>query len=432
MPSNRGPLNERHVADALRLLAAEHARKREPFDKRRAWLRIEQGEPRAARSLSETSHWRLALAALVFVAGAIAGGSYWKSAATLSYEARGASLVDGNLSTAESSAQIAFSDTSHIAVGPHAALSLEIVGRHAALTRLERGQLHVRVQHAKDTNWRFFAGRYEVQVVGTEFDLAWDEHTEQFLLRMLSGEVRVLGAPGPARVVGAGATLRLPESSASVATTAAPTPSPKPMLGASSEVAGVSASNASAATASAATASAATGMPATGSNTASASKPTHDTGASDWDTLLKAGQFAAVVQSAESAGVEHSLQAASASNLKALAQAARYTGHAPLSLRAWHALRARFESQPLGTQASFFLGRTYDEQGNLPEALHWLGRYVSEAPNGVYASEAFGRRLLVLQKFSGRSAALSSARDYLQRFPGGAFEKTARAIVEAE
>jgi hypothetical protein len=418
MPGSRGPLNERHVADALRLLASEHARDREPFDKRRAWLRIEQGESRALGSLSERSHWRLALAALVFVAGAIAGGTYWRSAATLSYEARGASLVDGNLSTVENSARIAFSDTSQIAVGPHAALSLEIVGKHAALTRLERGQLHVRVQHAKDTNWRFFAGRYEVQVVGTEFDLAWDEHSEQFLLRMLSGEVRVLGAPGPARIVRAGATLRLPESSPSVATTPTPTPSPKAMLDASGEIASVSASNASA------------------SNSPLSARPPSTPAASaapsDWDALLKAGQFSTVVQSAEAAGIEHSLQAASASNLKALAQAARYTGHAPLSLRAWHALRARFESQPLGTQASFFLGRTYDEEGNLPEALRWLGVYVSEAPNGVYASEALGRRLLVLQKFSGRSAALSSARDYLQRFPGGAFEKTARAIVEAE
>jgi hypothetical protein len=301
---------------------------------------------------------------------------------------------------------------------------VRFVDRHAALTRLERGQLHVRVQHAKDTNWRFFAGRYEVQVVGTEFDLAWDEHTEEFSLRMVSGEVRVLGAPGPARVVKAGATLRLPESSALVEMTAAPTPNPA--LDQSSEVASAPASSAPAASAST------TGTPATGTNATSASKPTRDATASDWDALLKAGQFAAVVQSAEAAGIEHSLQAASGSNLKALAQAARYTGHAPLSLRAWHALRARFESQSLGTQASFFLGRTYDEQGNLPEALRWLGTYVSEAPNGVYASEALGRRLLVLQKYSGRSAALSSARDYLRRFPGGAFEKTARAIVEAE
>jgi hypothetical protein len=139
-----------------------------------------------------------------------------------------------------------------------------------------------------------------------------------------------------------------------------------------------------------------------------------------------------VLQSAECFGIERALQSATASNLKALAQAARYTGHAPLSLRAWHALRARFASSPPGAQASFFLGRSYEEQGDAANALRWLGTYVSEAPSGVYASEALGRKLLLLAKISGKSAAVSSARDYLRRFPGGAYEKTARAILEAE
>jgi|GEM_PF-1720277 ferric-dicitrate binding protein FerR (iron transport regulator) len=409
MPSSRGPLNERHIADALRALATEHAREREPFDKRRAWLRMEQRSERAAATATaESGRWRLALAALVFTAGAVAGGAYWHSTSTLRCEARGAPLIEGNLNAENAPAELDFSDASQITVSPHSALSLDVVGKHAALTRLVRGQLHVRVHHASDTNWRFFAGRYEVQVVGTEFDLAWDEKAETLSLHMLSGEVRVLGAPGPARVVEAGATLSLPERPVTQAATAAPTPPATPTPLANEQL-----------------------------DTASAERPSsrgtpRENVTGDWAALLKAGQFAAVVQSAEAAGIERSLHTASANNLKALAQAARYTGHAQLSLDAWQAARARFESQPLGTQASFFLGRSYDEQGNAPQALRWLDTYAREAPAGVYASEALGRRLVLLQKLSGRAAALQSAHDYLRRFPGGAYEKTARAMVEAE
>jgi TolA-binding protein len=131
-------------------------------------------------------------------------------------------------------------------------------------------------------------------------------------------------------------------------------------------------------------------------------------------------------------GLEHAMATVNPNDLKALAKAARYTGHAALSLHAWQSLRARFATQPLGTQASFFLGRAYEEQGNATAALSWLGTYVSEAPSGAFASEALGRRVLLLAKTSGKAAAASSARDYLRRFPGGAYEKTARAIVEAE
>lgn len=414
MPSSRSPLNERHVADALRVLATEHAREREPFDKRRAWVRIEQRSERGTSSAptAQPSRFWLGLAALVLTAGAAASGVYWRSPSTLRCEAHGAPLIDGNLSAENAPAELAFSDASQITVSPHSALSLDIVGKHAALTRLMRGQLHVKVHHAPDTNWHFFAGRYEVRVVGTEFDLAWDEKAETLSLHMLSGEVRVLGAPGPARVVKAGATLSLPEPPTTPETPLNPTPTsqlPTP-----------------------ATPLASRDSDAPSEARVSASRAQRESVTDDWAALLKTGQFRAVVESAEALGVEHSLHTTSANNLKALAQAARYTGHAQLSLSAWQAARTRFESQPLGTQASFFLGRGYDEQGNLREALRWLDTYVSEAPSGVYASEALGRRLVLVQKLSGKAAALASARDYLRRFPGGAYEKTARALVEAE
>jgi hypothetical protein len=424
MPSSRGPLHERHVADALRALANEHAREREPADKRRAWLRIEQRGTLALKP--ETGHFRASLAAAVLLVGALTGAAYLRSAATLHYEAHGTALRDGNLSTENGAAQLDFSDESQISVSPHSTFSVDVVGKHAALTRLVQGTLHVRVHHEADTNWRFFAGRYEVQVVGTEFDLAWDDKTESLTLTMQSGRVRVLGAPGAARLVLGGSTLRLPES---LPREAALTPDAVPASGTSTTRTSEHSTNASPA---ATEASLDPGTLRRARDTQALRAAARDTTPLDWDALLRAGRFAAVIQAAEALGIDHALQTANASNVKALAQAARYTGRAPLSLRAWQTLRTRFASQPLGAQASFFLGRAYEEQGNAAEALRWLGTYVSEAPAGVYASEALGRKLLLLSKISGKSAALSSAREYLQRFPGGAYEKTARAILEAE
>ena len=65
-------------------------------------------------------------------------------------------------------------------------------------------------------------------------------------------------------------------------------------------------------------------------------------------------------------------------------------------------------------------------------ALRWLNSYVAEAPRGVYAAEAYGRRLSLTERLRGRAAALPLAREYLERFPEGAYAQSARGIAEAQ
>ncbi|HEY4104712.1 MAG TPA: FecR domain-containing protein [Polyangiaceae bacterium] len=423
MAIERPLLSVRHVAAALRALSAEHARGREPFDKRRAWLRIERQFAFAQGNPPKSNRFALFFGLGMAVLGAIAI-VYQSAASTLRYEARGATLSDGIWSTGDAPGALDFSDQSHISAGPNAAFSVEVMGKHAALTRLVRGKLHISVHHEPSTHWRFFAGRYEVQVVGTEFDLSWNEKSESLSLEMVSGEVRVLGAPGAARVVKGGSVLRLPERAGESAAAEAATPAPST----NTEHAAPSARDPTKPLAASELDRArhARALPESVGSAAPASE------SAGWSALLKGGQFSAVVSAAEARGIEQALANESASNLKALAQAARYTARAQLSLRAWQSLRRRFGSEPLGVEASFFLARSYEEAGNAREALRWLGTYTSEAPSGVYSSEAFGRRLLLLQKIAGRAAALAGARDYLTRFPGGPYEKTAHAILESD
>ena len=63
------------------------------------------------------------------------------------------------------------------------------------------------------------------------------------------------------------------------------------------------------------------------------------------------------------------------------------------------------------------------------EALRWLSTYLAEAPRDVYASEALGRKLLVVQKLEGTLAARRVAREYVERFPSGAYAPTARSLL---
>jgi len=282
------------------------------------------------------------------------------------------------------------------------------------LTRLVDGRLHIAVHHEPDTNYRFLAGPYEVQVVGTEFDLEWHAQTEGLTLVMQSGEVRVLG-DGSARQVRSGQTLHLP----SQRELREPTPSAPVLIEPSAS----------------AHASAAMDIPAANKDGNQLQKPSalvaRGTEA-NWGALLNAGQFSAIMRDADARGGERLLESIPANDLKVLALAARYTGRRALSLRAWQTLRARYAADAANQGAAFFLGRGYEEQGDVSEAMRWLARYLAESPAGAYASEALGRRMLLLSKSGQRSEAASAARTYLQRYPRGAYAKSAQLLVQPD
>jgi tetratricopeptide (TPR) repeat protein len=295
----------------------------------------------------------------------------------------------------------------------HTKFSVDVLGKNTALTRLVSGKLHVRVQHHEDTNYRFIAGPYEVRVVGTEFDLAWDPSGAGLLLSMSKGQVKLAGPDGALHALSAGQSLHLPAPASALARALAQHPPQTPQTPATPaeqdepETAG-----------------------AVTRPLEHAARPSAKDSAS-WDALLAKGQFADVVREAEMLGIDRALTSKGPSDLKALGQAARYVGKRAISLRAFSALREQNRGTEAARHAAFFLGRLYEEQGNQAEALRWLDTYVSEAPRGVYAAEAYGRRLSLTERLRGRGAALPLGREYLERFPQGAYAQRARALVEA-
>ncbi|HYQ03935.1 MAG TPA: FecR domain-containing protein [Polyangiaceae bacterium] len=410
MSGKRAQPTEQQLAEVFRALANEHALEREPSDKRRAWHALQYAH-RTLRVPARSSRVRWALAFGVFALGIAVGAPAWQAWTMLRYEAHGLAAEGNNLNAGETPADLAFSDGSRITASPHTTLSVDLLGKRAALARLIDGRLHVAVHHEPDTNYRFLAGPYEVQVVGTEFDLEWHARADGLTLVMQSGEVRVLGDGNPRQVRG-GETLRLPvtrDAAPEPARAALPTQPASP--------------------------SAVAALAPASQNGNRAAKPSgaiaHTLEAADWNALLNAGQFSAIMRDADARG-EHLLDTASASDLKVLALAARYTGRRGLSMRAWQSLRTRYPADAQNQGAAFFLGRGYEEQGETGEAMRWLARYLAESPSGAYASEALGRRLLLLSKSGQKNEATSTARTYLDRYPRGAYAKSAQLILQPE
>lgn len=401
MTDESDPHAARRVGAVIRSLSEQHAERVEARDKARAWEHIESSIPPATAGASpKVGSGRLvAIAAAV----AVAAGTFlmlgFRADSQLTYELRGGSAQGGLIEARRGEATVSLSDGSSILAENQTKFSVDVVGRNAALTRLVSGKLHVKVEHNEDTSYRFLAGPYEVRVVGTEFDLAWDPAGGGLTLAMSKGEVRLSEPGGKLRTLRAGQALSLPGLAPKVDGSARRAPAPA-------------------------------AAPSTPEPEAAPRATQRETNPATWDALVAKGQFAEVVREAETLGVDTVAATRGASDLKALGQAARYVGKRPLALRAFTALRERYRGTDSARHAAFFLARLQEEQGNQSEALRWLNTYVAEAPSGVYAAEAYGRRLSLTQRLAGHAASVALAREYLERFPEGAYAHSARGIVQ--
>lgn len=176
---------------------------------------MESSIPPAVTRSSQSGSGRLAIiGAAVTLVSLLVLTLGFREDTQLSYDVRGASAVGGVIAAERGEATVSLSDGSSILAENQTRFSVDVVGRNAALTRLDRGRLHVRVQHNDDTSYRFVAGPYEVQVVGTEFDLAWEPQGAGLTLSMSKGEVKLSEANGKHRTLRAGQSLRLPVAAA--------------------------------------------------------------------------------------------------------------------------------------------------------------------------------------------------------------------------
>jgi TolA-binding protein len=155
-------------------------------------------------------------------------------------------------------------------------------------------------------------------------------------------------------------------------------------------------------------------------------------GRESWASKLAEGDFESIVRQAELHGLDASLAEASSADLAALADAARYGRHDDVARRALLAQRRRFPVAPAARDASFLLGRLEEAQHDVSGALDWFDRYLDESPAGTYASEALGRKMILVQQLYGDEKARPVAEEYLSRFTQGTYAARARTLARVQ
>lgn len=297
---------------------------------------------------------------------------------------------------AEAPLPLRFEDGSDVELRPGARARVTELKSGKLVLALEEGSARFKVTPGRNT-WEITAGPYAVHVTGTVFILAWSASSQELLLKMEQGAVVVSGPTlsEPRRVSGQ-EELRLRASSESP-------------------------------------------PPSVSSEPVASNDNTHEErGADDrrgvqlprepgWAELLARGDYDLILQAAERRGIAEVLASGSLSDLRALADAARFRGEVSLSRRALTSLRARFPKTDAASTATFLLGRQADDANDWQTALRYYDEYL--ATGGKLSAEASGRRMLVLAKLGRREESRHAAEEYLKRFPNGPYAKKANTLA---
>ncbi len=327
-----------------------------------------------------------------------------------------------------------FGDGTVIAFAPGSKGRLASVDGRGAHVAIADGSALVDVVPRPRARWTVDAGPFTIHVHGTVFTAAWNAAAGRLDVRLDRGSISVDGPLSTGAIsmhTGQRLTVAVRESRVllrPITDDDAPAPTRAPVSAAAPPEAPVPAPAPSAAPAR--TPVAARLQVRTPAPTPSPQPAEHPLRpARSWTSALAAGDFATIVEEAER-DLGRVLGSASSEDLAAVADAARYQRRDDLARRALEAQRERFHGSPRAVDAAFFLGRL-DENGGggLIRALRWYDRYLAEAPNGSYAAEALGRRMVALRELYGTNAARPVAEVYVRRFPRGSYAGAAQVLL---
>ena len=434
-------------------------------------------EPKQTSPMPSTMGWAAVGAATCASALATFGIVRLVRPSPLTYDVRGvAQRGTGQVEAGPQGTEVNFSDGTEIQLEAKARLTVSAAGPHGARLRLQEGAAHFQVMHLPHAAWAVEAGPYVVEVTGTEFDLRWSEGEQTVEVKMRSGSVRVSGPLLSERVAlrkGQHLLARLgmgdvriddgrpgrPAETASVPAVVSPMPAapepgtdpakaaPLPVPPAAPTARPASVRHTPRRIAMAAPAAPGSVVPSASPSLLApsplepapfpATSPPEAQRAErprwsgrNWSARVAAGDAPAVVADAEQVGLDATMHQADATDLAALADAARYAGRPELAERAFSVTRRRFPSSSRAHTAAFLLGRMADDRGDARAGLAWYRTYLGETPAGPYAAEALGRAMLIVERLQGREAAVPIAHEYLGRFPNGTYLLQARALVD--
>jgi hypothetical protein len=389
--------------------------------------RLERSLLEGARRGRARASWPKLVAA-VALGAAVFALALWSRDRSLTYEVKNAAVSDaGYVSTGNAEASLRFSDRSEIGAAPGTRLRVSHLEARGARVMLEGGVLHVRIRPEPNARWTLDAGPYVVHVTGTEFDLAWRVDERTLDVRLRKGSVVVEGPMADAGVkVGAGQHLIANPSAGTLSLVDELNASPPSDVPSSSSASPPIEAPAGSAR-----------DPDIAQPSASFSRDAGSAGRvgraqeQSWGARIARSDFDGVIADAERRGVDKALAEATVSDLAALGDAARYARRQDLAQRALMAPRARYPGSLQALDAAFFLGGLAEGQKNDASALEWYRVYLGESPNGAYASQALGRKMMLVQRRSGAEDARRIATEVLARFPDGPYAGAAGKLLHA-
>lgn len=348
--------------------------------------------------------WRygLAFAAAVALVGSAAKLSgFFGADGALSYHEKSGAAVGRLIEARQEPVELDFSDGTVVTLERAGQARVSETTERGARFRLDSGRMRFNVvPHPNRGRWLVEAGPFQVRVTGTIFTVEWVAATGSLHVEVERGHVIVEGA-GQRRELGPGDSFQHTEAGSDALESpkhdSVGTPSQGDDIPVSPLPPAVSARDAERGTA--------------------------------WSALVTAGDYAQVLDAANQRGLQSCLEACGRDDLRALADAARLGGNAGVADRALRAQRSRFAGSSDAAAAAFLLGRGAEDRRD-PKASEWYDIYLREAPHGRFASDALGRKMVLLEK-SNPQQALQLAKQYAAQFASGSYAGHARSLIEA-
>jgi ferric-dicitrate binding protein FerR (iron transport regulator) len=334
--------------------------------------------------------------------------------AALTFEVQGGAVeANGAIHpTGHGASALKFVDGTVIELAPGSSGRLGEVDDRGAHVAIDDGSALVNVIPKPQARWIVDAGPFRIAVHGTVFTAAWDRARGRLDVRLEHGLVSVTGpvtaAPIPMHT-GQHLTVSLSQKKVLLrALDAADDRLDDGALPAAPPIA------------------AGPPAPAAGPPPARPAHVARPAGRS-WTAELAAGHFDTILEDA-GRDLTRALASRPTDELAALADAARYRRRDDVAERALHAQRRRFPGTVRATDAAFFLGRLSENRGAAGQAVRWYDQYLAEAPDGPYAADALGRKMIAVRDLRGDDAARDLAHEYLRRFPRGSYAGAASAL----
>lgn len=369
---------------------------------------------------------------------------------SMSYRVAGGVALEGGYlrETGSAPMTLAFSEGSHVTFHPGGRGRVRSVGPAGARLSLEHGTAEVTLSERTREAWQLDVGPFVVKAVSAAMTVSWDIAAERFELKLRRGHLEVSGPivgdlalEGGHRLrvdLGRGETLidelaRDRPTAEESNDSARPRPlphaagvpgsrhQPKPRLVAVDAPATL-----------APALSPSLSPPAPAAAALSSASPSPGPASSWWwAEALPKGKVDEILADAARRG-RAALEESPTDDLFALADAARYRRRLSLARDALMAARRRFPSSPRSLDAAYLLGRVEEAAaGGAAAALGWYDAYLRVAPAGTYASEALGRKMILVRDTQGPIPARELADLYLRRFPSGSYRGAAEALQRA-